>query len=74
MPTPKQVRYHYARVSRLYTRLQGALYQAQDAHVVHFEDFNQSPRTDVFKSESKFEAATKDALAEAMRKEIISKI
>lgn len=71
MPTPKQVRYHYARVSALRWKLGQALNDAYNADVISYTDHEtQSPCKMLGECWSRFKQTTNSALADAMREEI----
>ena len=71
MPTPKQVRYHFSKVDKLISKLENAMWQAQDAKVIVYKDAaTQSPGNSLSECYSRFIDATKDQLAQAMREEI----
>ena len=71
MPTPKQVREHYGRVSKLFEKLCDALNQAHHADVIVYGDYaTQSPCKCVYEAIDRLNETTKDQLAAAMREEI----
>lgn len=75
MPTPKQTRYHYKKVKNLFTRLEDALYKAHKAKVLNYveaEYQTASPCPLVYDADHRFEECCKEALASAMKTEIMA--
>lgn len=73
MPTPKQVRYHYGKISRLRWRLQCALNDAHNADVIKYDGKNyeqESPCKSLYECLDRIKATTAAQLAQAMREEI----
>lgn len=71
MPTPKQVRFHFAKIARLRWRLQWALNEAHEAKVIVYEDYtDQSPCSTLSETWERIKATTEKQLAQAMRDEI----
>ena len=73
MPTPKQVRHHFGRLSRAYRAMQAALNAAHDAEVLVYKEYEEeSPCFTNFQSWERILATTEKQLARAMREEIQS--
>lgn len=71
MPSPKQVREHYGRVSKLFDRLCDALNVAHAYEVIKYTDYAaESPCKLVYEAIDRFNETTKNQLAAAMREEI----
>lgn len=73
MPTPKQVRFHYGKCSKLLERLRYALYDAHNADVIVYDskDFQTiGPCSALNEVISRFNKTTEAQLAAAMREEI----
>lgn len=71
MPTPKQVRYHYARIARLRSRLASALVDAYSVDVIVYEDHEtESPCAALYEVWRRIKKSTEKQLAQAMREEI----
>lgn len=70
MPTPKQVRYHYARMVKLRWKLQQALTDAHNADVIAYDDSKDSPCEALSECWARIKRTTEKQLAQAMREEI----
>lgn len=76
MPTPKQVRFHYGKVMKLYRKLESALNDAHNADVIEYPSdkfADEAPCYLVYKLQDRIRKTTEKALAQAMRSEITSK-
>lgn len=73
MATPKQVRFHYARLRKLTSALSLALNEAHDANVIRYDKdkFQEdSPCKTHWQTQERIRLTTEKALAQAMREEI----
>lgn len=70
MPTPKQVRYHYAKIRRLRWLLIHALNDAHTKGVIDYTDNNLSPCASHTETWRRVQMTTEKQLAQAMREEI----
>lgn len=74
MPTPKQVRLHFKKVSNARNKLATALYEAHKAKVLVYDNAlysEQSPCATLFgELDARIKATTDPQLAKAMREEI----
>lgn len=72
MPTPKQVRHHFAKCIRLHRQYRRALQDAHNADVIVYPDGVVSPICDTqWEVYRLFKQYTKDQLASAMETEIL---
>lgn len=74
MPTPKQVRFHYARVVKAHDALQAALNDAHRAGVIDYPDdkfSDEAPCKTHWQTWGRNVATTERQLANAMRTEIL---
>lgn len=70
-PTPKQVRSHFRRLSRLRYQLQRALDRAHEAEVIEYQDYKtQSPCQSLYETWERIKQTTEKSLAQALRDEI----
>lgn len=75
MPTPKQTRHHYEKITRAYRALSKALNDAHNAKVLVYEDYREeSPCYTKYEMEDRILKTTEKALAQAMRDEISEKV
>lgn len=84
MPTPKQVRHHYKQCRKAFYKLQTVLNEAHRLGVInykpvknekgYFNDTLESVCDSVYTAKERFEIATKDQLADAIRKEMMDEL
>ncbi len=74
-PTPKQVRYHFKRISNLHLKLGDAMNKAHNAGVIEYPDgtYNENaPCKTHWETWRRFEIATQKKCAEALRNEVMN--
>lgn len=84
MPTPKQVRHHYKNCRKLFYKLKKALNEAHDLGVINYQERknaegNYRPTLPsvcetIWEAEDRFEGATRDQLANAMKAELMKEV